>query len=154
VSRRGALLVAALLVSLGASGCGGSAVKPPSAAAQRKVTERFASAVFRGDVEGARSLLVDADEPALVFLVRRAAAPWRREHAAIHHPARRIGRRWTIRYSGMRTFANGRFERESGHLVVNVVPSADGARVRFFALARVDRRFSTHHDGLLLPSKR
>ena len=99
-------------------------------------------------------MLVNADEPALVFLIRRAAAPWRRQHAAIYNPARRIGKRWTVRYSGTRTFANGRFERESGHLVVNVVASTAGARVGFFALARVDRRFSTHHDGLLLPSKR
>jgi hypothetical protein len=154
VSWCNAVVGAALLVLFATPGCGGSAVEPPSAAAQRDVTERFASAVFSGDIEGARSLLVDADEPALVFLVRRAAAAWRRQHAVIHNPARRFGKRWTIRYSGTRTFADGRFERESGHLVVNVVPSATGARIRFFALAQVDRRFSSHHDGLLLPSKR
>jgi len=147
-------VVLVVLASLAASGCGGSTTKPLSPAAQRDVTERFASAVFHGDTDVARSLLANANEPALVFLVRRAAAPWRTQHASIHRPARRLGKRWTIGYSGTRTFTDGRFERVSGHLIVNVVPSAAGARVRFFALARVDQRFSTHHDGVLLPSKR
>ena len=127
----------------------------PSGAAQRNVAGRFAAAVLGGDAAGARALLVHADEEALVFLVRRAAAPWRTQHASIHLPARRAGNRWTFSYSGRRTRRDGRFETERGDLVVFVAPLAGvGARIRFFGFTNVRTLFSTHHDAQLLPSKR
>jgi hypothetical protein len=121
---------------------------------QRDVAERFAVAVFRGDAARARALLVAPDEAALVFLVRRAAAPWRRQHATVGLPARRTGEHWTFSYAGKRTHRDGRFETERGDLVVDVAPSAAGAGVRYFGFRNVRIRFSTHHDALLLPSNR
>jgi hypothetical protein len=126
----------------------------PSELAQRTLAERFGAALFRGDAVGTRALLLRQDEPALVFLVRRATARWRQQHASIRLPARRGRDRWELRYAGRRTYRDGRFETETGDLVVLVAPSAAGARVRFFAFVHVSTRFSTHHDAQLLPSKR
>jgi hypothetical protein len=150
-----AWLIAGVVLVAASSACGGED-KPamPSAAAQRMLAERFAAAVFAGDTGGARALLVHGDEPAVVFLVRRAAAPWRRQHASIDLPARHRGDRWELRYAGRRTHRDGRFESERGALLVFVAPSPAGARVRFFAFEHVRTRFSTHHDAELLPSKR
>jgi hypothetical protein len=148
-------LVGCLLLAFAVSGCGGTArMSTPSAAVQRDVAERFAAAVFRGDAAGARALLVAPDEAALVFLVQRAAAPWRKQHASMRPTARRTGERWTFSYAGKRTHRDGRFETERGDLVVDVAPSADGAGVRFFGFRNVRIRFSTHHDAQLLPSNR
>jgi hypothetical protein len=148
-------LVACLLVASVVSGCGGSAsTRSPSTAKERAVAERFAAAVLRGDPAAARALLVRADEPALTFLVQRAAAPWRAQHASIQRPARGEGRRWTFSYAGKRTFRDGRFETERGDLVVFIAPSSAGAGVRFFGFENVRLRFSTHHDAQLLPSNR
>ena len=144
-----------LLVALAVSGCGGTtSMKSPSTAEQRDVAGRFAAAVLRGDAAGARALLVGGDQAALVFLVQRAAAPWRTQHASIRLPARRTGVRWTFSYAGRRTHRDGRFETEKGDLVVFVAPSAAGAGVRFFGFENVQTRFSTHHDAQLLPSNR
>jgi hypothetical protein len=148
-------LIACLLLVTALSACGGED-RPalPSVAAQRTLAERFATALFRGDAFGARAFLVRADEPALVFLVRQATARWRRHHASLDLPARRRGDRWEVRYAGRRTYRDGRFETETGDLVVIVAPSAAGARVLFFTFAHVRTRFSTHHDAQLLPAKR
>jgi hypothetical protein len=147
--------IGCLLVALALSACGGKTrVEAPSTVIQRDVAGRFAAALLRGDAAGARALLVGPDEAALVFLVRRAAAPWRTGHASIQLPARRTRDRWTFSYAGKRTYPDGRFDTESGDLVVLVVPSADGAGVRFFGFENVRTRFSTHHDAQLLPSKR
>lgn len=144
-----------LLLVLAVSGCGGaSTASAPPATVQRHVAERFAGAVFRGDAARARALLVSPGEAALVFLVQRAAAPWRRQHASVRLPASRIGEEWTFRYAGKRTHPDGTFETERGDLVVDVVPSAAGAGVHFFGFRNVRIRFSTHHDALLLPSNR
>jgi hypothetical protein len=148
-------LICCLLAASAVSGCGGTTrMNAPSAAAQRDVAGRFAAAVLRGDPAGAGALLVGPDQAALMFLVRRAAAPWRGHHASIELPARRTGTRWAVRYAGKRTYRDGRFETERGDLVVYVAPSAAGAGVRFFGFENVRTRFSTHHDALLLPSNR
>jgi hypothetical protein len=146
------LITSCLAVAFATAACGGSTM--PSQAVQQEVAGRFAVALFRGDARAARALLVRRDEAALVFLVRRAAAPWRAQHASLTLPARRTGDRWAVRYEGTRTHADGRFESESGDLVVLVAASARGAGVRFFAFTHVRTRFSTHHDSELLPSKR
>jgi hypothetical protein len=147
-----------LLLAAVGSGCGGRATVPvegPSESAQRAVAGRFATALLRADLPRARALLVHPDEEALVFLVRRAVAHWTHRRATIHLPARRAGRRWTVRYDGRRAFRDGRFETERGAVVVLVGRSRTGrARVRFFAFTQVERRFSTHQDAELLPSKR
>jgi hypothetical protein len=148
-------LIVFLLVVLAVSACGGETRhEPTSEAARRTVAERFAVALLRGDASAARALLAHPDEPALVFLVRLRAAPWRTQHASVKAPARRVPDGWTFGYAGRRTYRDGRFETETGDLVVLVAPSKVGARVRFFAFANVRTRFSTHHDAQLLPSKR
>jgi hypothetical protein len=144
-----------LLLAIAVSGCGGkAALKTPSEAVQRNVAGRFAAALLRGDVAGARALLVRADDADLVYLVRHAAAPWRAQHASIQLPARRAGNHWTFSYAGRHTQKDGRFETQRGDLVVIVAPSAAGAGVEFLAFRNVHTRFSTHHDAQLLPSKR
>jgi hypothetical protein len=154
VSRATCLIVCVVIVAA-LSGCGGDhAPAPPSGPVQQLLAERFGAALFRGDAAGARALLLRRDEPALIFLVRRATARWRGHHASIERPARRRGDRWYLGYRGKRTYRDGRFETENGELVVLVAPSATGPRVRFFAFLHVRTRFSTHHDAQLLPSKR
>jgi hypothetical protein len=148
-------LIACVMLVAALAGCGGDdAPAPPSEPAQQLLAERFGAALFRGDAAGARALLLRRDEPALVFLVHRATARCHGHHASIELPARRRGDRWHLGYKGRRTYRDGRFETETGDLVVLVAPSAAGARVRFFAFADIRRRFSTHHDAQLLPSKR
>jgi hypothetical protein len=144
-----------LLAALAVCGCGGTTTKSPSETMQRGVASRFAAALFRGDGAAARALLVRKDDDgALAFLVQRAAAPWKSLHASLRPRPRRAGNQWLFGYSGTHTHRDGRFERESGELVVFVVPTGTGAGVRFFAFKDVRRRFSTHHDAVLLPSNR
>lgn len=146
-------LLGCLLVALAASGCAGTTTRATSPAVQRDVAVHFAAAVLRGDADRARAVLV-GDRTALDFLLRRAAAPWRRQHASIRLPARHAGTHWTFSYAGRRTYGDGRFETERGDLLVVVAPSAAGVGVRFFAFENVRVRFSTHHDAQLLPSNR
>lgn len=115
---------------------------------------RFATAVLHGDPDRARALLTATDDGALATLVRRAAAPWTAHHASVRLPGRRAGDRWTFGYAGKLTQPDGRFERQTGNLVVVVATAAGRANVRFFAFTNVRRRFSTHHDSQLPPSKR
>jgi hypothetical protein len=148
-------LAGCLLIAVAASGCAGrTSAHLPSQPVERNVAGRFAAAVLRGDAADARALLVHGDEAALVFLVRRAAAPWKVQHAALRLPGRSTGHRWTFRYTGRRTHKDGRFETQRGDFVVFVGPSPAGAGVNFFAFRHVTTRFSTHHDSQLLPSKR
>lgn len=148
-------VIGCLLVALVVSGCAGHAtVKTPSEAVQRNVAGRFASAVLRGDTAGARALLVPTENAALAALVEWAATPWRSHHASIRLPARRAGDRWTFSFAGERPQGGGRFEKQSGDLVVVVASSRAGARVRSFILSHVRTLFSTHHDSVLQPSKR
>jgi hypothetical protein len=149
-----ARLISCLVLVAAISACGKEAPTLPSEADQRRLTEQFARALFRGNAVGAQALLLRPNEPTLVWLVRRATAPWRRQHASVDLPARHRGERWELHYAGRRTYRDGRFETETGDLVVLVAPSAAGARVRFFAFAHVRKRVSTHHDAQLLPSKR
>lgn len=69
-------------------------------------------------------------------------------------PARHLGDNWTVSFTGMRTFRGGRFETETGKLVVLIGASAAEARVSFFLLSHLRTRDSTHQDAELLPSKR
>ena len=129
-------------------------MKTPSNAVQRAVAGRFADAVLRGDAAGARALLVQTHDGALATMVDRTAAPWRVQHASIRPPARHTGTQWTFRYRGRRALRDGRFETQSGDLIVVVAGSGSGAGVQFFSATHVMRLFSTHHDSQLSPSKR
>ncbi len=148
-------LIGCLLVAFALTGCGsGTATNAPPSAVQRDVAGRFATALLRGDAAGATALLARTEDTALAVHVRRAAAPWRTQHASIRLPARRTGDRWTFSYTGRRTRSDRTFETETGDLAVVVAAAAEGAAVRFFAFTHVHTRFSTHHDSQLLPSNR
>jgi len=144
-----------VVVTLAAVGCGGAAApRAPSAAAERDVAGRFATALLRGDAAAARALLMPGGDGALVFLVRQAVAPWRGQRASIRLPARQAGTFWTVRFARRRTQQSGAFEQQSGDLVVTVTPSVAGARIAYFAFENLHTLFSTHRDSQLLPSKR
>jgi hypothetical protein len=152
VTRRASVFL--LIVSF-AAGCGGrSAPTAPPVSAQRETAGRFAVALLRGETDGARALLVQGSDGALVFLVRRAIAPWKGQRVAIRLPPRSTGRYWAVGFARMRSHKNGSFERQSGDLVMSVTATAAGARIAFFTFENVRTRFSTHRDSQLLPSKR
>jgi hypothetical protein len=144
-----------LLVAAAASACNGSTSTPmPSQREERAVVGVFASALLRGDADRAHALLVIPNDPALVLLVRQVAAHWEKQDVSVRLPARRLGDHWTVSFTGTRTYRDGRFETETGKLVVLVGASAAKARVSFFLLSHLRTRHSTHQDAELLPSKR
>ena len=108
-----------------ASGCGGSTSgEEPSVGAQRDLARQFAEAIFHGQTDAALGLLVEPHDPALSWLAKRAARPWRAHHAAVRLPGRRAGRRWTFRYAGTRTHGNGSFEEVRGEIVIVLAASS------------------------------
>ena len=143
------------LVALIAGGCGGSADEHSAPiSSQNAVADRFAEALVHGDVAGARALLARPNEGALVYLVRRDASRWKSHEVAVRLPAQRSGSHWKVGFTANRTYKDGRFERASGNLVMTLTPFTSGSRVEYFLYADVRTRHSTHHDALLLPSKR
>jgi hypothetical protein len=145
----------ALVIVAIAAGCGGRASgEEPSVGAQRDVARQFAEAVFRGQADVAVRLLVDPHDPALSWLAKRAARPWKRHHATVRLPGRRIGRRWILRYAATRVHTDGSFEQVRGDIVIVVGGSKRRTGVEFFVLRHGVTRFGTHHDSLLLPSNR
>jgi hypothetical protein len=138
-----------------ASGCGGRASgEEPSVGAQRDVARQFAEAIFRGQTDAAVRLLIQPHDPALSWLAKRAARPWKAHHASVRLPARRTGRRWILGYAGTRTHSDGTFEEVRGDIVIVVAASSGRTGVEFFVLRHGITRFGTHHDSLLLPSNR
>lgn len=123
-------------------------------AAQRAIAVRFASALLRGDGPSARKLLARDDDGSRLFLVEQAVTPWRSTQYVRIEPPSRAGDAWTFGYVRRRTEPDGRFQTQSGNLVVIVGPPTAAAGIEFFAFKYVLTRFSTHHDAQLLPSKR
>jgi hypothetical protein len=138
-----------------ASGCGGRASGgEPSVWAQRDVARQFAEAIFRGQTDAAVRLLIEPHDPALSWLAKRAAHPWKAHHASVRLPGRRTGHGWIFRYAGTRTHSDGSFEEVRGDIVIVVDASSGRSGVEFFVLRHGITRFGTHHDSLLLPSNR
>lgn len=125
-----------------------------SIAAGRDVAQRFAQAIVAGDAETAVALLVRPGDSALTSTATRAAARWKQHDGAIRLPGARSGARWTFAYAGRRTHGDGRFEDVRGEIVVVLSTSSKRAGVEFFVFRNRTIRFSSHHDSLLLPSKR
>lgn len=144
------------LVAVVAGGCGGNTagLGGSPAVPEGAIAERFATSLVRGDAAGARDLLVDPNEEALVYLVRRSASRWRGRHVSVRSPARHSGQDWTVSFAGRRTYGDGRFESASGRLIMRLASSRIGPRIEYFLFADVRTRSSTHHDAQLLPSKR
>ena len=107
-----------------------------------------------GRTSAAVGLLVQPHDPALSWLARRAARPWKAQHASVRLPGRQTGRSWTFDYAGTHTHGDGSFEEVRGDIVISVAASPERPRVDFFALRRPTIRFGTHHDSVLLPSNR
>jgi hypothetical protein len=138
-----------------ASGCGGRASgREPSDGTQRGVARQFAEAIFRGQTDAAVRLLIEPHDPALTWLAKRAARPWKAHHASVRLPGRRTGRGWSFRYAGTRTHGDGSFEEVRGDIVIVVGALSGRTGVEFFVLRKGLTRFGTHHDSLLLPSNR
>ena len=137
-----------------AAGCGaGKAPVAASSSSQRDVAQRFAEAILAGRADAAVRLLSRSNDVPLSRLARRAARPWTADHAHIVS-RQRTGRRWTFRYTGRHTHADGSFEDVHGDVIAIVGTAAGRSVIEFFALRRETVRFSTHHDSQLLPSNR
>jgi hypothetical protein len=146
--KRSAALCAALCVL---AACGGHAATP---GAQRAVAARFAHALIEGDVARAQSLLAHGVDPVVPELVHRLAAPARLHPGRIRSRGSEDERnRWTFAYFRQVTKPDGSFTRETGQVVVDLTRGRPPA-VRFFGLRGREITYSTHHDAVLLPSKR
>jgi hypothetical protein len=137
-----------------ASACGGRAGGEAPVGAQQKVAREFAEAIFGGQADAAVGLLIEPHDPALSWLAKRAARPWKAHHASIRLPGRRTDRGWIFRYAGTRTHSDGSFEQVRGDIVIVMAAASARTRVEFFVLRHRTTRFSTHHDSVLLPSNR
>ena len=163
--RTGLIVSAIVPAVVPTAGCGSTAptrTAPPAVqrqttappAVQRQVATEYASAELRGNAAAAETFVRAPDEAALAALVEDAAEGWGRHNVSIREPTRRGAHRWAFEYARRRNHDDGRFEIETGELVVVVAPWGSTAGVRFFALTHLQRRFSTHDDARLLPSQR
>jgi hypothetical protein len=131
--------------------CGG---QPASPAAQRAVAARFAHALVEGRVARARTMLAHGVDPVVPELVRRLAAPARMHPGVIRSRGSEEERnQWSFAYFRQVTSPDGSFTRETGQVVVDLT-GGSSPTVRFFGLRDRQIVYSTHHDSVLLPSKR
>ena len=132
-------------------GCGTS--HHPTRAEQRATAEAFAAAVLAGDTHTARSLVAKDADRAVDEQAKRLSAAFA-EHAA--HPngkAKRSGTaQWAFPYRRRINGKKGAFSVERGFLVVDTDGGERG--VTFAAIIGRVVEHSTHHDSVLLPSKR
>ena len=132
-------------------GCGTS--HRPTRAEQRATAEAFAAAVLAGDTHTARSLVAKDADRAVDEQAKRLSAAFA-EHAA--HPngkAKRSGTaQWAFPYRRRINGKKGAFSVERGFLVVDTDGGERG--VTFAAIIGRVVEHSTHHDSVLLPSKR
>ena len=143
------VLLGAAALTLAA--CGSHAATP---ATQRAVAARFAHALIEGDVARAQALLARGVDPVVPELVRRLAAPARLHPGRIRSRGSEDERnRWAFAYFRQVTKRDGSFTRETGQVVVDLTDGGSPA-VKFFGLRGREITYSTHHDAVLLPSKR
>jgi hypothetical protein len=142
------LALASLVLCL--AGCG--TAKQPSRAEQRATASAFATAVLAGDGRTARSLVAKDADRAVDEQAKRLSAGFAEHHAHFNGAARRSGTgQWAFPYRRRANGKNGAFSVERGFLVVD---TGRAPGVTFAAIiGRVVER-STHHDSVLLPSKR
>jgi hypothetical protein len=142
------LAVASVVLCL--VGCG--AAKQPTRAEQRATAHAFAEAVFAGDGHAARLLVARHADRAVDEQAKRLSAGFGEPRAYFNGPARRSGAaQWAFPYRRRVNGTNGAFSVERGFLVVDT-----GSRpgVTFAAIIGRVVEHSTHHDSVLLPSKR
>ncbi|MGN6799493.1 MAG: hypothetical protein ACTHKS_15235 [Gaiellaceae bacterium] len=142
-------LAVAFLV-LGLAACG--AAHRPSLTEQRATAETFARAVLAGDAHTARSLVAKHADRAVDEQAKRLSAGFARHPAHFNGRSRQSGiAQWAFPYRRRVNGKNGAFSVERGFLVVDT-----GAErgVSFAAIIGRVVVHSTHHDSVLLPSKR
>ncbi len=141
--------LAACLV-LCAVGCGAS--HHPTRAEQRTTAQAFADAVLAGDAHAARSLVARHADRAVDEQAKRLSAGFAGHPAHQNGRARQSGTaQWAFPYRRRTNGKKGAFTVERGFLVVD---TGDEPGVTFAAIIGRVVEHSTHHDSVLLPSKR
>jgi hypothetical protein len=142
------LVVGSLVLCL--VGCG--AAKQPSRTEQRATAHAFAEAVFSGDGHAARSLVAKHADRAVYEQAKRLSAGFTAHQAHFNGTSRRSGTaQWAFPYRRRVNGKKGAFSVERGFLVVD---TGSEPGVTFAAIIGRVVEHSTHHDSVLLPSKR
>ena len=132
------------------AGCGTS---HPTRSEQRATARAFAKEVVAGHAAAARSFIAKGADQAVGEQARLLSAAFARHHAHLVGRARRSGAaQWAFAYRKRVNGKKGTFSRERGFLVVDTGGGSGG--VTFAAIIGRVVEYSTHHDALLLPSKR
>jgi hypothetical protein len=130
-------------------GCGTS---HPSRSEQRATAQAFAEAVLAGDGHTARSLVAEHADSAVDEQAKQLSKVFAHHPAHFNGPSRRSGTaQWAFPYRRRVNGKNGAFSVERGFLVVD---TGDERGVTFAAIIGRVVEHSTHHDSVLLPSKR
>jgi hypothetical protein len=130
-------------------GCGTS---QPSRSDQRETARAFAEAVFAGHASAARSLVAKHVDRAVDEQAKRLSHGFARHPAHLNGRPRRTGTaQWAFPYRRRVNGKNGAFSVERGFLVVD---TGSERGVSFAAIIGRVVEHSTHHDSVLLPSKR
>jgi hypothetical protein len=142
------LAVASLLLCL--AGCG--TTTNPSLAHQRTTARAFATAVLAGDGHAARSFVSEHADRAVDEQAKRLSAGFATHPAHFNGASRRTGTaQWAFPYRRRVNGKKGAFSVERGFLVVD---TGSEPGVTFAAIIGRVVEHSTHHDSVLLPSKR
>jgi hypothetical protein len=112
----------------------------------------FAAAVFAGDGRAARALVAKHTDRAVDEQAKRLSAGFSAHPAHFNGPSRRSGTaQWAFPYRRRVNGKKGAFSVERGFLVVD---TGSEPGVTFAAIIGRVVEHSTHHDSVLLPSKR
>lgn len=142
------LVVVCLVLSTVACG----SAHHPSRSEQRATAQSFAEAVFAGDGRAARSLVAKDADRAVDEQAKRLSAGFAVHRAHFNGRSRRSGTaQWAFPYRRRVNGKNGAFSVERGFLVVD---TGSEPGVTFAAIIGRVIEHSTHHDSVLLPSKR
>lgn len=142
------LAAASLVLALAACGT----AHRPSRVEQRATADAFAAAVLAGDAKTARSLVAKHADRAVDEQARRLSAGFAPHPAHFNGRSRQSGSaQWAFPYRRRVNGKNGAFSVERGYLVVD---TGSERGVTFAAIIGRVIEHSTHHDSVLLPSKR
>ena len=107
-------------------------------------------AVVAGRAPAARARVAKRADPAVLEQAKRLSADFAKHRGRlVGHPRQTGAAQWAFAYRRRINGKKGAFSRERGYLVVD---TADG--VTFAAIIGRVIDYSTHHDSVLLPSKR
>lgn len=142
------LAAASLVLVLAACG----SAHRPSLTEQRATAEAFAGAVLAGDAHTARSLVARHADRAVDEQAKRLSGGFAQHPAHFNGRSRQSGTaQWAFPYRRRVNGKHGAFSVERGFLVVD---TGTEPGVTFAAIIGRVIEHSTHHDSVLLPSKR